>query len=59
MTPFSDWTPLLDGPPQFTLLSLFFIMIAYHHIFYNQLLNSDYERAPQIRGLLDARSLSN
>ena len=54
MKPFSDWTPLLDGPPQFIVLSLVVALIAYHHTFYNQLLGSPNERAPRIRRLLDA-----
>ena len=54
MKPFSEWTPLLDGPPQFIVLSLVVALIAYHHTFYNQLIGSPNERAPKIRALLDA-----
>ena len=53
MTPFSEWTPLLDGTSQYVLLSLSVALIAYHHTFYNQLLGSPNERAPKIGRLLD------
>lgn len=53
MKPFSEWTPTLDGPPQYVVLSLCVALIAYHHTFYNELLGSPNERAPKIRMLLD------